>query len=333
MSSTPNPDITWEKQDTRNIGFDATFLEGKLNITADYFRYLRKDILAQRSASIPLYAGMSLPAENIGKSLNRGFDLSAIYNNRKGALQYNIGVNLTYAKSKVLFRDEAANIPAWQKSEGHPIDSWLVYETNGVYHTKEELDGSVHLPGAKIGDLWIKDIDGNNSITSNDRVRKFESATPKLVYGINLGATYKGLGLNILFAGQAMAKQMILSQMQGSLIAPPKWLYDGRTTADNPGGQYPRAFNSNDSYNSIYADFWLRNAAFLRLKSVEISYSLPAQLYSKFGFTNLRVYASGYNLLSFDKMKQYGIDPETNNITGVNYPQSRIFRVGVNVGL
>ncbi|MDF2189017.1 TonB-dependent receptor [Paraflavitalea sp. CAU 1676] len=333
LSSTPNPDITWEKQDTRNIGFDVTFLEGKLNITADYFRYLRKDILAQRSASIPLYTGMSLPAENIGKSLNRGIDFSAVYNNRKGALQYNIGVNLTYAKSKVLFRDEAANVPAWQRSEGHPIDSWLVYETNGIYHTKEELDGSVHLPGARIGDLWIKDTDGNKSITSNDRVRKFESATPKLVYGLNLGAAYKGIGVNILLSGQAMAKQMILSQMQGSLIAPPKWLYDGRSTTDNPQAQYPRAFNSNDSYNSIYADFWLKSAAFLRLKSVEVSYSLPVQVYSRFGISSLRVYASGYNLLSFDNTKQYGIDPETNNITGVNYPQSRIFRAGVNVGL
>ncbi|OQP56893.1 hypothetical protein A3860_09945 [Niastella vici] len=333
LSSTPNTNITWEKQDTRNIGFDATFLNGKLNINADYFRYLRKDILAQRSASIPLYTGMSLPAENIGKSLNRGFDLSVNYNNRKGAFQYNIGINLTYAKSKVLFRDEAANVPEWQKSEGHPIDSWLVYNTNGVYHTKEEIDGSVHLPGAKIGDLWIKDIDGNKSITSNDMVRRFESATPKFVYGINLGASYKGVAVNLLFSGQEKAKQMILSQMQGSLVAPPKWLYDGRSTADNPNAQYPRAFNANDSYNSIYADFWLKNAAFLRLKSVEASYSLPVHLYSRFGFSSMRVYASAYNLLSFDGMKKYGIDPETNNITGVNYPQSRIFRTGINVGL
>ncbi|GAO41937.1 putative TonB-dependent receptor [Flavihumibacter petaseus NBRC 106054] len=333
LSSTPNTNITWETQDTRNIGLDATFLNNKLNFSIDYFRYLREDILAQRSASIPLYTGMSLPAENIGKSLNRGVDLSLVYNNRAGAFSYSIGGNMTYAKSKVLFRDEAANVPEWQKSEGYPIDSWLVYETNGIYHTQKEVDESVHLPGATPGDLHIKDIDGNGVITSNDRVRKYESATPKLVYGLTLAGAYKGFALNMLFSGQAMAKQMILSQMQGSLIAPPQWLYDGRWTEQTPDAQYPRAFNSNDTYNSIYADFWLRNAAFLRLKSVELSYSVPAKVYSRAGLNNLRVYVSGFNLLSFDKMKQYGVDPETNNITGVNYPQTRMFRFGINVGL
>lgn len=333
LTSTPNGDITWEKQDTRNIGIDATLLDGKVTITADYFRYLRKDILAQRSASIPLYTGMSLPAENIGRSLNRGFDLSVNYADRSGDFQYYIGVNLTYAKSKVLFRDEAANVPAWQKSEGFPIDSWLVYETNGVYPTIKEVNESVHLPGAKPGDLWIRDIDNNGVITSNDRVRKFESATPKMVYGINLGGSYKGFGINLLFSGQAMAKQLILSQMQGSLIAPPQWMYDDRWTADNPNAKYPRAFNSNNSYDNIYADFWLKNAAFLRLKTLEVSYTVPAAVFSKYGLTSLRIYAGGYNLLSFDRLREYGIDPETNNITGVNYPQSRIFRFGINVGL
>jgi TonB-linked SusC/RagA family outer membrane protein len=333
LSSTPNTNITWEQQDTKNIGLDASFLDNKLNIGIDYFRYLRKDILAQRSASIPLYSGMGLPAENIGKSLNRGVDLSVLYNNHADALSYSIGANLTYAKSKVLFRDEAANVPEWQKSEGHPIDSWLVYETKGVYHTQKEVDESVHLPGADPGDLWIKDVDGNGTITSNDKVRKFESATPKMVYGITLGAAYKGFAINMLFSGQAMAKQLILSQMQGSLIAPPQWLYDGRWTAENPISQYPKAFNSNDSYNSIYADFWLKSAAFLRLKTFEISYNIPSKVYSRLGITNFRVYASGYNLLSFDHMKQYGIDAETNNITGVNYPQTRMFRFGINIGL
>ena len=121
--------------------------------------------------------------------------------------------------------------------------------------------------------------------------------------------------------------------MQGSLIAPPQWLYDDRWTPGNPESKYPKAFNSNDSYNSIYADFWLKNAAFLRLKSLELGYNLPERSLSKAGIGSLRIYLSAYNLLSFDGMKQYGIDPETNNITGVNYPQSKIFRFGVNIGL
>ncbi|HRP30256.1 MAG TPA: hypothetical protein PKV73_00120 [Agriterribacter sp.] len=123
--------------------------------------------------------------------------------------------------------------------------------------------------------------------------------------------------------------------MQGSLIAPPQWLYDGRWTQDNTNSPYPRAFNDN-STNSYYynnSDFWLMNAAFLRLKTLELSYILPSQVFSGIGLSSVRVYASGYNLFSLDKLKKYGIDPETDNITGINYPQTRIFRFGINVGL
>ena len=335
LSSTPNGNITWERQDTRNIGFDMELLNSKLTMTANYFRYLRSDILAKRNASIPLYTGMSLPSENIGRSLNRGFDLAATYTDNVGDVKYSIGVNGTFAKSKVLFSDEAATVPEWQKFEGHPIDSWLLYATNGVYHTQNEIDHSVHLPGARPGDLWLRDTNGDGVITADDQVRTYESATPKIVYGVTVGVSYKGVGLNMLWSGQAMARQLINSQMQGALIAPPQWLYDGRWTPDNINSPYPRAFSSNSInagyYN--YADFWLRDAAFLRLKTLELSYAVPSGLYSRYGFSALRVYVSGYNLLSFDHMKKYGIDPETNNITGVNYPQSRIFRVGINVGL
>lgn len=333
LSATPNPNITWEKQDTRNIGFDAAFLSGKLSVSFDAFRFLRKDILAQRNASVPLYTGLSLPAENIGKSLNRGVDFSVNYNETKTVVKYHIGGNFTYAKSKIIFRDESPNIPAWQKSTGYAIDSWLVYQTKGIYHTQAEVDNSPHMPGATPGDLWLLDKSGDGQITSDDMVRIPESATPKIMYGVLIGAEYKGIALNLVWAGQAMAKQMILPQLEGSLAAPPAWLYNGRWTADNPNGQYPRAFNYTDPRNAVYADFWLRDASFMRLKTAELSYSLPANTFKTYGIGQVKVFAGATNLFSFDGMKKYNVDPETNNITGVNYPQSRIFRFGLNVNL
>ncbi|MBS1750616.1 MAG: TonB-dependent receptor [Bacteroidetes bacterium] len=333
LSATPNPYITWEKQDSKNIGLDAALLGNKLNVSIDVFRFLRKDILAPRNASIPLYTGLSLPPENLGKSLNKGIDLSINYSERNTVVKYNIGVNFTYAKSKIIFRDEAPNIPEWQKSTGYAIDSWLVYETNGIYHTQDEVDKTPHLSGAKPGDIWIKDRDEDGNITARDQVRIPESATPKIVYGITMGAEYKGIALDLVWSGQAMAKQMILSQMQGSLVAPPTWLYDGRWTPDNPNAPYPQAFNYNDFHNSIYADFWLRDASFLRLKTAQLSYTLPSAIFNKWGISNIRLFASGYNLFSIDKMRKYNRDPETNNITGINYPQSRIYRCGINIGL
>lgn len=332
LTATPNPDITWEKQDTKNIGMDLAVLDNKLNFSFDAFQSVRKDILTQRNASVPLYTGLSLPAENIGKSRNRGIDFSLNYSERQTTVKYHGGINFTYAKSKIIFRDESSNTPEWQKSTGYAIDSWLVFQTNGIYHTQSEVDNSPHMAGAKPGDLWLLDRSGDNLITNDDKVRIPESATPKIVYGIQMGAEYKGFALDLVWSGQAKAEQMILPQMQGSVVGPPEWLFDGRWTVDNPNAQYPKAFNANDQRNSTYADFWLMDASFIRLKSAEFSYTIPAGFFSKFGISDVKLYASGFNLFSIDKMKKFNRDPETNNITGINYPQSRIYKFGLNLG-
>ncbi|TPG35398.1 SusC/RagA family TonB-linked outer membrane protein [Flavobacterium pectinovorum] len=333
LSATPNPNITWEVQDSKNIGFDMAFFNNKLTATFDYFSNKRSDILTARNASVPLYTGLALPKENIGETINRGTDWSVNYADMSHSFKYSIGFNLTYAQSKVLFRDEAANIPEWQKSTGKAIDSWLVYETNGIYRTQADVDNSPHFEGAKPGDIWVKDKDNDGHITTNDKVRIPESATPKIAYGIPIRAEYKGFSIDMLWTGQSQAKQMILPQAQGAIVAPPTWLYNDRYTADNPNSKYPVAFNDSDNRNNIDADFWLRDASFFRLKSLEVSYILPENMLSRFGVLNMRIYAGGTNLFSFDHMKQYNLDPETNNTTGINYPQTRIYRVGVSIEL
>ncbi|MBS7254265.1 SusC/RagA family TonB-linked outer membrane protein [Flavobacterium branchiicola] len=333
LSATPNPYITWEIQDSKNIGFDFGFLGNKLTATFDYFSNERSDILAARNASVPLYTGLALPKENIGKSINRGTDWSVNYADNTHIFKYSIGFNFTYAQSEVLFRDEAANIPAWQKSTGKAIDSWMVYQTNGIYRTQAEVDNSAHFEGAKPGDIWVKDTDNDGSITTNDKVLIPESATPKIAYGIPIRAEYKGFSVDMLWTGQAKAKQMILSQAQGAIIAPPTWLYNDRYTAENPNSKYPVAFNDSDNRNNIDADFWLRDASFFRLKSLEVSYTLPQTLLSRFGVQNMRFFAGGTNLFSIDHMKKYNRDPETDNKTGVSYPQTRIYRIGLSIEL
>jgi TonB-linked SusC/RagA family outer membrane protein len=333
LSASPNPNITWEVQDSKNIGLDFGFLDNRLTATFDYFSNRRSDILTARNASVPLYTGLALPKENIGETVNRGCDWSINYAETRTEFKYNVGFNLTYAQSEVLFRDEAANIPEWQKSTGKAIDSWLVYQTNGIYRTQAEIDNSAHFSGAKPGDIWVKDTDNDGNITSNDKVRIPQSATPKIAYGIPMRAEYKGVSIDLLWTGQSRAKQMILPQAQGSIVAPPTWLYDGRYTVDNPNAPYPVAFNDTDTRNNIEADFWLRDASFFRLKSLEISYVLPENILKKYGILNTRIYAGGTNLFSIDNMKKYNLDPETNNKTGVIYPQTRIFRIGLSIEL
>lgn len=333
LSSTPNPNITWEVQDTKNIGFDISFLNNRLTAAFDYFSNKRSDILVARNASVPLYTGLSLPKENIGETVNRGTDWSINFVENSNEFKYSLGVNLTYAQSEVLFRDEAPNIPEWQKSTGKAVDSWVVYQTNGIYRTQADVDSTPHLAGAKPGDLWVIDKDNDGDITDNDKIRIPESATPKIAYGIPMRAEYKGISIDLLWTGQSMARQMINPQAQSSITSPPTWLYEDRYTVDNPNSKYPVAFNSKDTRNNIDADFWLKDASFLRLKSLEVSYVLPQKVLTKLGVLNMRFYAGGTNLFSIDNMKQYNLDPETNNKTGINYPQTRIYRFGVNIEL
>ncbi|MNS51575.1 TonB dependent receptor [compost metagenome] len=270
-----------------------------------------------------------LPAENIGSVSNRGIELEVSHQRSVNEnFSYSIGANYTYTKNEVNFMDEAANVPEWQKRQGFPIDSWLVYKNDGIYRTQAEIDNSVHLPGTRPGDLRYIDVNGDKQITANDRIRIYEGATPRGIYGINLGVNYKGIGLNMLWQGQTDAKQLILPQ-QGNAITPPTWLYDDRWTPENPNGSYPASFDRNDPINNRYSDFWLRNAAFIRLKTVELSYTLPKSLTQKLHLQNVRAFVNGFNLLTFSDIKDY--DPELNNVTGSYYPQTRIISAGANI--
>lgn len=328
---TPNPNITWEVAKTTNFGFESAFWNGLLTVNADYFISNRDNILVARNASVPTSTGLDgkLPAENIGSVGNRGIELEVGHQRSVNEnFSYSISANYTYTKNEVKFMDEAANVPEWQKRQGFPIDSWLVYKSDGIYRSQAEIDNSVHLPGTRPGDLRYIDVNGDKQITSNDRVRIYEGATPRGIYGITLGVNYKGIGLNMLWQGQTDAKQLILPQ-QGNAVTPPTWLFDDRWTPENPDGTYPASFDRNDPINNRYSDFWLRNAAFIRLKTVELSYTLPKGIIQKLRLQNARVFVNGFNLLTFSDIRDY--DPELNNVTGSYYPQTRIISAGVNI--
>lgn len=322
-----NPNITWEKVATKNIGFESIFFNHALSFDLQYFYSMRTDILTPKQASIPDYTGLTLPDQNIGEISNQGIEASISYKNNIRDFNYYVGGNLTYAHNKIHFFDEAANVPEWQRRTGHSIDSWLVYKTDGIYQTQEEIDESPHLMNTKPGDIKYIDVDGDGAITSNDRVRIYESATPKIVYGINMGAAWKGFELNILWTGQAKAKQMIRPGSYNRDISyfEDRWI----SATETPNAKYPRAFERDDSFNSKDSDFWLKDASFIRLKNVEVAYNISSSLLKKMRMENMRIYVSGFNLFSIDKIKIQ--DPEGTQAGGMYYPQQRIYNMGVNI--
>lgn len=323
-----NPNITWEKVDSKNIGFDAVLWNGLLNLSAEYFHQKRSDILTPKQASIPSYTGLVLPDQNIGEVINQGFEFSINHKRTIGNWKYYVGGNFTFTKNKILFFDEAENTPEWQKRTGHSIDSWLYLKSDGLYQNQEEIDNSPHLPGTKPGDIKYIDIDKDGAITDNDRIRSENGNVPQIVYGINMGGSWKDIDFNMLWTGQAKAYQMIVPYAENV----DKEYFDGRwiSETETPNAKYPRAFNKSTSNIARESDFWLHDASFIRLKSVELAYNLPKSLTSKLNIGSLRFYVAGSNLFSIDKIKIQ--DPETSSVkAGMYYPQSRTYTIGLNL--
>lgn len=335
MTRTANPNVTWETAKTFNLGFSSQFLGNKLGFDFDYFHSKRTDILIQRSASVPWYTGLSLPAENLGRVNNSGIEMIATYRDQKEDFKWNVSANFTYARNKVDYMDEAATVPEWQRREGMPVDGFVLYDAIGIYQTIEEVNNTPHLKGAKPGDLIYRDINEDGAITTADQFRTDETETPQILYGFTLGGEWKGFDLNIFFQGQAKAKY-ILKPKKTNFAAE---FYEGRwseanTPEENLNARWPRAMVKNaygDGFNDSYSTWWLKSAAFLRLKNVELGYTLPKRWMNSAGLESCRLYVSGSNLFTIDDIKI--CDPESPNDTGASqfYPLSRTFSFGVNL--
>lgn len=327
----PNKNVTWETATQENVGLDLQFLKGELAFTIDYFRNTRKDILWHRNASVPGTSGMTLPDENLGKVRNQGVDFDLNYHHRFGDVMFNAGLNGVYAKNKILFWDEAPGAPDYQKSTGMPIGASLVYKAVGIYQTQEEIDNdAAHWPGARPGDIKFADINGDNKLDGNDRIRYNRTSVPTFTYGINLGAKYKGFDVTALLQG-AMGGVFFQSTESGDFGNFLKSFYDNRWTEENHSTSYPRTYNrSNEYWVNQSNTFWIHSSDYIRLKNVEVGYTLPNALTSKVKIERLRFYINGYNLLTIAPcMKDY--DPENTNGRGYNYPLSKIINFGASI--
>ncbi len=335
LGATPNPRITWEVAKTTDIGADAQFLNGALGVSLDYFRSVRSRILIQRSASVPEYTGLSLPPENIGEVLNRGLDFETFYNRRvSGSFSYNLKGTFTYARNKVLFIDETPGLPEYQKRTGYPIDAWSLFLSDGLYQNAREVEEAVKPAGAQgtntgPGDIRYVDKNGDKVIDDLDKVKMSMGRTPEIMFGFGVGGTFHDFDFNVFFQGQARAKAYL---MPSGLNMSREFFVD-RWQKEGDNG-YPRNFNGptgrTTGTNGWGSDFWLRDASFLRLKTVEIGYNLPVQRLQRLHVQNLRLYLNGSNLFSID---QFGpsFDPESPADNGRYYPQQRVLNAGLSV--
>lgn len=330
----PNPNVTWEVARTWNVGMDGRIFNGKLGWELEWFHTKRSNILCTRNASIPYYTGLTnnLPDENIGIVSNKGVELQLSHENRvaNGEFIYRISGNFLFAKNTIEYMDETpwGEGHEYMNATGHPMDAELYYQVIGINKTQEDLEKYPQMAGATLGDFIFEDLDGNGVIDTYDRKRCDLTSVPQIVYGLNFEAQYKGFDLSILFSGQGRARfyyAPLMDPVSGNVereAAEKAW------TLKNTDSDYPRLGSTVSNGSVTRSSFYYRNAAFLRLKNVELGYTIPQSVFgTKVGIKSLRVYLAGYNLLTISSLKN--VDPETADEDYQTYPQMRIFNAGV----
>jgi TonB-linked SusC/RagA family outer membrane protein len=325
----PNANVTWEVANQSDFGFDAQLLNNKLTISADYFYNLRSNILWYRNASVPVSSGLSLPRENIGKVKNQGFEAVIGFRDRIGEFSYDVSVNGSYAKNEIVFWDETPGIPEYQRSTGRPMDSELYYNAIGIFKDQPAVDAYPHWADARPGDIIFEDVNKDGTIDGLDKVRNEKNDMPRLIGGLNINMQYKQFDLAILIQGASGAQQYIFPE-SGEIGNYFKEFADDHWTPENTGSSNPRVFNWDQEYWASQANtYWIRSTDYLRLKNIEIGYSLPARINQFLRLDGLRIYLNGLNLITFDKVKVQ--DPESNDSAGRGYPLQRIVNAGLTV--
>jgi TonB-linked SusC/RagA family outer membrane protein len=337
-----NPNLKWEKTNMKNLGLDIALLNNRISLSADYFIKNTEDILL--SIPQPAILGAGGPVLNAGSVRNKGFEVNAGYFGSAGKVNYYVRANFSKIKNEIT---DLAGTDRPGFSVGDPISNIFGYKALGLFQSDAEIASSPDQSAIATphpGDIKYADISGPNGksdgkITDLDRVNLGHSF-PGINYGISIGADYKGFDISMVWQGIGDAQFMA----NGKVIQP--FLYSSSPlkyqtdvwTPDNKGAEFPR-ITSNGSYYQA-SSFWLRNAAYLKLRNAQIGYSLPKGIIDKMKVSKLRVYISGENLLTIKRPNTFGYDPEqfygqgdpvsffgTNHI----YPTTRRFLVGVNL--
>ncbi|MDD4107740.1 MAG: SusC/RagA family TonB-linked outer membrane protein, partial [Prolixibacteraceae bacterium] len=329
---TPNPSITWEVAEISNIGLDLDLWSGLLGMTLDAFKQRRSNILAKRDLAIPGNTGLKLPNENIGVVENKGLELELTHRRKVGDFNYSVGGNIAYSKNKIIDIDEATNIPEWQKREGGVLGAELLYRAVKIIRTQDELESIPVYPGTRVGDLQYEDVNDDGLISDADMVRVNQSSTPEITFGANLNLSYNRFSLWAHFSGQTRAWVQYHKYSKGAGHNSLKELLENRYTPGSMDSKYPIIPDSetrNMDINGFASTFWQMDASFLRLKSLELGYDIPGNLLSKIKINSMRVFLSGSNLFTIDKLKWY--DPEGDRLIGDFYPQSKVYNLGLKI--
>lgn len=346
-SQVASDQLTWEVAKKRNLGFDMNVLGNLFSFRLDVFKDTREKIFKRRDHLSDMVGVPSRPWANVGKMESRGFDGQFNVNKRFNKVELTLRGNVTYSKNKVLEFDEEANNLPYRMTQGFRYEQARGLIDLGLFQSYEEIRNSPkqmfgeYMPG----DVKYKDVNGDGIINDDDVVPIGASRVPSMIYGFGFSVLWKGFDINIHLQGAGSSSYFIngpsvypfAEGAWGNVLTDlgnPKnrWIskeISGDPATENPNAKYPRLSYGGSGNNYRTSTYWLRDGAYLRLKNVELGYTLPSRLTSSIHINKARVYVMGYNLAVWDSLKIW--DPELGSGDGMKYPISKTMTLGLTV--
>lgn len=347
-----DPTIKWEETQTIDVGFESILWNGLLSFNASYFYRKTDDILYKPSGSVSNVLGQKVSETNTGELKNTGWEFEIGHRNSFGEFKYNLSGNLSLINNKVVSLGvgnvEQLNGMIGNGSDlfiGHPMNMYYGYLSDGVFLDQADIDNwytqTKVTPKAQVGDIRYKDISGPEGIPDGEIDPEYDrvylgSSIPKYTFGLNIGMEYKGFDFSMLLQGVAGVKGRLTgyagyAMWSGGNIQ--RWQADGRFDPKSPTRypKYPRLENlgNNIGANTQTSDFWILNAAYLRVKTIQLGYSIPNSILRRINIKGFRIYVQAENPLTFHKYPE-GWDPEINT-DGNYYPILKTFTLGLNL--
>ena len=343
-----SPNVTWEVARKTDFGFDFVAFDNKFSLTMDYFHEKRTGIFIQRMF-LPDITGLeSYPWANVGAVKSKGFDGNFQYKDHIGEINWTVRGNITYSKNTILERDEENNVYAYQYGKGYRVNQQRGLIALGLFRDYDDIRNSPKQSWGTVqpGDIKYKDVNGDGIVDDGDRVAIGATDTPSLIYGLGASVSWRGFDLNLHFQGAGKYTFLINSGavnafrdgrwgniLQG--ITDNRWIssdISGTKETENPNAPYPRLSYGYNLNNQQSSSFWLRNGRFLRLKNLDIGYTLPKPMVNTIHLESVRIYISGQNLITWSPFKLW--DPELDSSQrGQIYPITCSLTAGIQISL
>lgn len=349
-----SPNVTWEVARKVDLGFDLVAFANRFSLTMDYFHENRSGIFMQRNF-LPDITGLeSTPWANVGAVKSEGFDGNFEYKDHLGKVNWTLRGNVTYSKNTILEYDEENHVYPYQNTRGYRVGQQRGLIALGLFKDYDDIRNSPQQQFGSVqpGDIKYKDVNGDGVVDGGDVCAIGSTNTPSLIYGLGASVSWHGFDFNVHFQGAGKSTFLINGKTVyafsegrwGNIVdgmTDDRWIssdISGTKATENPNAKYPRLSfvtrgitTAGAQNNQQASSYWLRNGRYLRLKNLDIGYTLPKSVVNAIHFTNVRFYISGQNLLTWSSFDLW--DPELGSSNGEAYPITKSITTGVQISL